>query len=80
MGPVIADVTASLRRRAPVVWLTASAGFGLAALVLMLAGSAWPLPVLMAVVQAALLAMGAVGYLRGGPAQAGVQDRTTPRR
>jgi hypothetical protein len=72
----MAAVIATLRRRTPIVWLIASTGFGLGALVLMLAGSAWPLPVLMAVAQAALLAIGAVGYLSSGSAQAGAQDQT----
>jgi hypothetical protein len=81
----MAVVIASLRRRAPIVWLIASTGFGLAALALMLAGSAWPLPVLMAVVQAASLAAGTVGFLGGDSAQTGGKDRagaadTTSRR
>ena len=84
-GPVapedpLASVIATLRRCPPIVWLLASSGFGLAALLLMLAGSAWPLPVLMAAVQAALLAMGAVGYLNSSSARPDTNDRTTPRR
>jgi hypothetical protein len=68
-------VIAKLRRRAPIVWLIGSTGFGLAALALMLADSAWPLPVLMAVVQAALLAAGTVGFLDGDSAPTAGKDR-----
>jgi hypothetical protein len=71
----MAAVIATLRLRTPIAWLIASTGFGIGALVLMLAGSAWPLPVFMATVQAALLATGAVGFLSGDSAQAGRKDR-----
>jgi hypothetical protein len=54
---------ASLRRVRPARWLAASAALGLAALALMLAGSPWPIPVLLAGSQAALLAAGIVSHL-----------------